>query len=114
MENTFHCLISDALIPIITIFVACSGYMAPEYTRCGQFSVKSDVFSFGVVILEIITGKKNRSFNVSEDSEGLLSYVSTDYKISAEFYFFSVVLHNWIGDLTLARLNFNFFACLLL
>nr|XP_027062940.1 putative receptor-like protein kinase At4g00960 [Coffea arabica] len=50
------------------------GYMAPEYTRCGQFSVKSDVFSLGVVILEIITGKKNRSFNVSEDSEGLLSY----------------------------------------
>ncbi|XP_027171869.1 cysteine-rich receptor-like protein kinase 25 [Coffea eugenioides] len=50
------------------------GYMAPEYTRCGQFSVKSDVFSFGVVILEIITGKKNSSFYVSEDSEGLLSY----------------------------------------
>ncbi|CDP16212.1 unnamed protein product [Coffea canephora] len=50
------------------------GYMAPEYTRCGQFSVKSDVFSLGVVVLEIITGKKNSSFNVSEDSEGLLSY----------------------------------------
>nr|XP_027060767.1 cysteine-rich receptor-like protein kinase 25 [Coffea arabica] len=51
------------------------GYMAPEYTRRGQFSVKSDVFSFGVVILEIITGKKNSTFSQSEDSEDLVSYV---------------------------------------
>ncbi|XP_027062640.1 cysteine-rich receptor-like protein kinase 10 isoform X1 [Coffea arabica] len=51
------------------------GYMAPEYTRRGQFSIKSDVFSFGVVILEIVTGKKNSSFQKSEDSEDLVSYV---------------------------------------
>ncbi|KAL3522057.1 hypothetical protein ACH5RR_014891 [Cinchona calisaya] len=50
------------------------GYMAPEYTRSGQFSVKSDVFSFGVVILEIIIGKKNSSFYKSEDYQDLLSY----------------------------------------
>ncbi|KAK2381018.1 G-type lectin S-receptor serine/threonine-protein kinase [Trifolium repens] len=36
------------------------GYMAPEYAIDGQFSVKSDVFSFGILILEIICGKKNR------------------------------------------------------
>ncbi|XP_071904757.1 cysteine-rich receptor-like protein kinase 34 [Coffea arabica] len=40
------------------------GYMAPEYMRRGQFSTKSDVFSFGVVILEIVTGKKNSSFHM--------------------------------------------------
>ena len=34
----------------------CSGYMAPEYAMHGQFSVKSDVFSFGVLILEIVSG----------------------------------------------------------
>ncbi|GLT46511.1 hypothetical protein SLA2020_202580 [Shorea laevis] len=38
------------------------GYMAPEYAFDGQFSVKSDVFSFGVLLLEIISGKKNRGF----------------------------------------------------
>uniref|UniRef100_A0A453FPU9 Protein kinase domain-containing protein n=1 Tax=Aegilops tauschii subsp. strangulata TaxID=200361 RepID=A0A453FPU9_AEGTS len=36
------------------------GYMAPEYAMDGVFSVKSDVFSFGVLLLEIISGRRNR------------------------------------------------------
>ncbi|KAJ4865736.1 Cysteine-rich receptor-like protein kinase 29 [Raphanus sativus] len=39
----------------------------------GQFSVKTDVYSFGVLVIEIITGK--RSSNNNEDREGLLSWV---------------------------------------
>ncbi|KAF9616862.1 hypothetical protein IFM89_032712 [Coptis chinensis] len=46
------------------------GYMSPEYAMHGQFSVKSDVFSFGVLVLEIISGQKNNSERV----EDLLSY----------------------------------------
>ncbi|KAL8243433.1 hypothetical protein R6Q59_009691 [Mikania micrantha] len=38
------------------------GYMSPEYAVDGVFSVKSDVFSFGVLVLEIVSGKKNRGF----------------------------------------------------
>ncbi|KAA3478606.1 cysteine-rich receptor-like protein kinase 25 [Gossypium australe] len=50
------------------------GYMAPEYAMHGQFSMKSDVFSFGVLVLEIISGKKNSSFYESDGGEDLLSY----------------------------------------
>ena len=54
----------------------CSGYMSPEYTLEGIFSIKSDVFSFGVVLLEIISGKKNKGFYQSQQAMNLLGYVS--------------------------------------
>lgn len=34
--------------------------MSPEYMMNGIFSMKSDVFSFGVLLLEIISGKRNQ------------------------------------------------------
>ncbi|URE23377.1 receptor-like protein kinase [Musa troglodytarum] len=50
------------------------GYMAPEYVKHGKFSVRSDVFSFGILVLEILTGRKNSKSYNSEHSESLLSY----------------------------------------
>ena len=50
--------------------------MSPEYALDGLFSFKSDVFSFGVVVLEIVTGKKNTGFYKSEQDLSLLGYVS--------------------------------------
>ncbi|XP_062161245.1 cysteine-rich receptor-like protein kinase 25 [Alnus glutinosa] len=50
------------------------GYMAPEYAMEGLFSVKSDVFSFGVILLEIISGKKNSRFYLTEHAQTLLAY----------------------------------------
>nr|KYP58816.1 Putative serine/threonine-protein kinase receptor [Cajanus cajan] len=38
------------------------GYISPEFAARGNFSVKSDVFSFGVIILEIVSGKKNTEY----------------------------------------------------
>ena len=49
--------------------------MSPEYAMYGQFSVKSDVFSFGVLVLEMISGQKNSCFHNGENVEDL-SYVS--------------------------------------
>ncbi|KAK7322541.1 hypothetical protein VNO77_25926 [Canavalia gladiata] len=50
------------------------GYMAPEYAMEGLYSVKSDVFSFGVLLLEIISGKRNSGFYLSEHGQSLLVY----------------------------------------
>ena len=50
--------------------------MPPEYTVRGHFSVKSDVFSFGVIILEIASGKRNREFFDPYHNLDLLGHVS--------------------------------------
>jgi serine/threonine protein kinase len=52
-----------------------SGYMSPEYAVDGRFSLKSDVFSFGVLVLEIISGKKNRGFSHPDHCHNLLGHV---------------------------------------
>ncbi|CAM0870579.1 unnamed protein product [Alopecurus aequalis] len=54
--------------------VGTHGYMAPEYMMRGYYSVKSDVFSFGVMVLEIVTGRKNNNEN-SGRTEDLLTTV---------------------------------------
>ena len=53
-----------------------SGYMSPEYALDGLFSIKSDVFSFGVLVLEIVSGKRNRGFVHSEHNSNLIGHVS--------------------------------------
>ncbi|GFP94691.1 cysteine-rich receptor-like protein kinase 41 [Phtheirospermum japonicum] len=50
------------------------GYMAPEYAMHGQFSIKSDVFSFGVLVLEIISGQKNNNVQLGENVQDLLTF----------------------------------------
>ncbi|MCD7455218.1 hypothetical protein HAX54_027430 [Datura stramonium] len=56
------------------------GYMSPEYVMNGQYSMKSDVFSFGVLTLEIVTGSKNSFFCESNDANDLLSYAWKHWK----------------------------------
>ncbi|XP_057790589.1 G-type lectin S-receptor-like serine/threonine-protein kinase At4g27290 isoform X2 [Salvia miltiorrhiza] len=50
------------------------GYMAPEYAVYGKYSVKSDVFALGVILLEIVSGRKNRDFGHSDDDHSLLGH----------------------------------------
>ncbi|KAJ9182785.1 hypothetical protein P3X46_006738 [Hevea brasiliensis] len=50
------------------------GYMSPEYAMEGLYSVKSDVFSFGVIVLETVSGKRNRGFSHTDHHLNLLGH----------------------------------------
>lgn len=50
--------------------------MAPEYAMRGHYSVKSDVFSFGILMIEIVTGRRSSGSLSFDQSNDLLSLVS--------------------------------------
>ncbi|KAF5472857.1 hypothetical protein F2P56_009529 [Juglans regia] len=56
------------------------GYMAPEYAMHGHFSMKSDVFSYGVLVLEMVCGRKNNYFQNGENTENLLSHAWKNWR----------------------------------
>ncbi|KAK2976828.1 hypothetical protein RJ640_014612 [Escallonia rubra] len=58
----------------LTIIPSCSGYMSPEYVVDGNFSERSDVFSFGVILLEIVSGKRNTGYHHPDHYHSLLGH----------------------------------------
>ncbi|KAL2597861.1 hypothetical protein AAZX31_11G212300 [Glycine max] len=55
-----------------TRFAGTLGYTAPEYAIHGQLSEKADAYSFGVVVLEIVSGQKSSELRADADGEFLL------------------------------------------
>ena len=60
----------------VTMLFLIRGYMAPEYVVHGQLTEKADVYSYGILVLEVLTGKKNTSsVSSSSESQSLVSQV---------------------------------------
>ena len=82
LDNDFNVKLSDfglaKLGPIgdnthvSTRVMGTYGYCAPEYAMSGKLTLKSDIYSFGVVMLELITGRKAMDFNRKPGEQNLV------------------------------------------
>ncbi|XP_072082570.1 cysteine-rich receptor-like protein kinase 10 isoform X4 [Arachis hypogaea] len=79
------------------------GYMSPEYAMLGKYSEKSDIFSFGVMILEIVSGKKNSSSYDSYYNDGLLSHAWKQWRDGTPFEILDPNLHESCSQMEVIR-----------
>ncbi|KAF3960146.1 hypothetical protein CMV_015118 [Castanea mollissima] len=63
------------------------GYVPPEYVKKGIYSMKFDVYSFGVLLLQIISGKRNTRYYGTHDNLNLLDYAYELWKEGRGFEF---------------------------
>ncbi|XP_039164593.1 putative cysteine-rich receptor-like protein kinase 35 [Eucalyptus grandis] len=60
--------------------VGTSGYVPPEYVRKGIYSMKYDIYSFGVLLLQIISGRRTSCYYGLNENLNLLDYAYEQWK----------------------------------
>ena len=75
-----------------TMKVVFCRYLAPEYFMFGKVSEKTDVFSFGVVLLELVTGRKPINNGCAKGEENLVVWVLNIWPDPYWFFFFRLIL----------------------
>ncbi|XP_077232732.1 protein kinase superfamily protein [Tasmannia lanceolata] len=76
---------AEGLGHVSTSVVGTVGYAAPEYIQTGRLTAKSDVWSFGVVLYELITGRRSLERNLPKSEQKLLEWVKPYVSDSKKF-----------------------------
>eukprot|EP00249_Psilotum_nudum_P009683 c22091_g1_i5 orf=170-1351(-) len=77
-------LINPSQTHVTTVVAGTLGYLAPEYVDTGRATEKGDVYSFGVLLLELITGKRPTDKTFVEKGINLVTWVRTLAEIGQE------------------------------
>ncbi|KAE7996987.1 hypothetical protein FH972_001663 [Carpinus fangiana] len=76
---------SDGLSHVSTAVVGTIGYAAPEYIQTGHLTSKSDIWSYGVFLYELITGRRPFDRNRPKSEQKLLDWVKPHLSNSRKF-----------------------------
>ncbi|KAK6935245.1 Serine-threonine/tyrosine-protein kinase, catalytic domain [Dillenia turbinata] len=81
-SSGLHKLLADDIVYSALKVSAAMGYLAPEYITTGRFTQKSDVYAFGVIILQIVSGKQliSNSVRLAAESCRFEEFVDTNLK----------------------------------
>ncbi|MED6182540.1 putative serine/threonine-protein kinase pbl5, variant 2 [Stylosanthes scabra] len=95
LDEKYHAKLSDfglaKVVPsgdkshVSTRVMGTYGYCAPDYAMTGQLTFKSDIYSFGVVLLELITGRKVIDHRRPEKEENLVAWARPLFKDRKRF-----------------------------
>lgn len=70
---------------VTTRVMGTHGYCAPEYALTGQLTIKSDIYSFGVVFLELITGRRPQDSDRPPEEQDLVAWARPLFKDQRKF-----------------------------
>ncbi|KAF3439992.1 hypothetical protein FNV43_RR18270 [Rhamnella rubrinervis] len=68
-DSGLHKLLADDVVFSMLKASAAKGYLAPDYTATGRFTAKSDVYAFGMIVFQILTGKQKVTQLVRQGAE---------------------------------------------
>ncbi|GKV38128.1 hypothetical protein SLEP1_g46073 [Rubroshorea leprosula] len=68
-DSGLHKLLADDIMFSALKITAAMGYLAPEYITTGRFTEKTDIFAFGVIILQILSGKSQLTSTIRSAAE---------------------------------------------
>ena len=80
----------------------CSGYMAPEYLYRGEISTQLDIYSLGLLIIEITTGERNPRSKDDMSARNLVENVrrkitQLDLRLENPLFFVTSTYSNFVG-----------------
>ncbi|KAM6601000.1 hypothetical protein CsatA_020609 [Cannabis sativa] len=84
-DSGLHKLLADDIIFSMLKASAAMGYLAPEYTNTGRFTGKSDVYAFGMIIFQILTGKQKITQSVRQGAESCSFEDFIDQNLAGKF-----------------------------
>lgn len=81
-DSGLHKILADDVVYSTLKVSAAMGYLAPEYITTGRFTEKTDIFAFGVIILQILSGKLQltSSMRLGAESSKFEDFIDTNLR----------------------------------